>query len=224
MTPAISSPVHPSMPSRPGDEFTSMTSGPWSDSSISTPATRSPIIWAAFTATFFTSSESSIASVVPPRCTFERNSSPTAVRRIAATTRSPTTKARTSRPLLSAMNCWISTFCRVLCRVSMTASATFLSGARITPMPWVPSSNLITTGAPPTRSIAGRTSPRSRTNVVAGMPTPWLEKSWVDRNLSREFAIPVEVFGVYTLICSNWRTTARPKNVIDVPIRSSTAS
>ena len=37
-------------------------------------------------------------------------------------------------------------------------------------MPWVPSSSLMTTGAPPTRSIAGITSARSRTNVVAGIP------------------------------------------------------
>jgi hypothetical protein len=32
------------------------------------------------------------------------------------------------------------------------------------------------------------------------------------------------VFGVYTFICSNWRTTASPKKVIEVPIRGSTAS
>ena len=72
-----------------------------------------------------------------------------------------------SRPRLSPTNCWISTFCFVECSVSMIASATLTSGARITPMPCVPSSSLMTTGAPPTRSIAGRTSARLRTNAVA---------------------------------------------------------
>ena len=37
-------------------------------------------------------------------------------------------------------------------------------------MPWVPSSSLMTTGAPPTRSIASRTSARLRTNAVARHP------------------------------------------------------
>ncbi len=41
----------------------------------------------------------------------------------------------------------------------MIASATLVSGARITPIPWVPSSSFrMTTGAPPTRSIAASTS------------------------------------------------------------------
>ena len=101
-----------------------------------------------------------------------------------------------SRPLLSLTKRWMSTFCFVLCSVSMIASATLSSGARMTPMPWVPSSSLMTTGAPPTRSIAGITSARSRTNVVAGMPMPWRDRIWVARSLSRELAIPLEVLGV----------------------------
>ena len=101
-----------------------------------------------------------------------------------------------SRPRLSAMKRWISTFCFVECRVSMIASATFTSGARITPMPWVPSSSLITTGAPPTSSIAGRTSARLRTNAVAGMPMLCRERIWFARSLSREFVMPFAVFGV----------------------------
>ena len=44
---------------------------------------------------------------------------------MAATTRSPTTSARMSRPRLSAMNFWMSTFCLVEWSVSMMASATF---------------------------------------------------------------------------------------------------
>ena len=101
-----------------------------------------------------------------------------------------------SRPLLSLTKRWIRTFWRVLCKVSMMASATFSSGARITPMPCVPSSSLITTGAPPTRSIAGITSARSRTNVVAGIAMLCRERIWVARSLSREFVMPYAVLGV----------------------------
>ena len=79
----------------------------------------------------------------------------------------------------------------------------FVSGARITPMPCVPSSNLITTGAPPTSSIACSTSALSRTNDVAGIPMAWRLRICVARNLSRELAMPLAVFGVYTSICSN---------------------
>ena len=78
-------------------------------------------------------------------------------------------------------------------------------------MPWVPSSSLITTGAPPTRSIAGSTSARLRTNAVRGMPMSWRDRIWMARSLSRALAMPFAVFGVYTSICSNWRTTAVPK-------------
>ncbi len=153
-------------------------------------------MWAARTAVSAYSGESSTRSTVPPRCTLERNSSPWARRRIAATTRSPTTSARMSVPLDSSTNRWMSTCWLVPCSVSMIASATFLVGARITPMPWVPSSSLITTGAPPTMSIAVDTSPRLRTNTVAGMSISWRERIWVARSLSREFMIPAAVLGV----------------------------
>ena len=116
-----------------------------------------------------------------------------------------------SRPRLSLTKCWMSTFCLVDCRVSMIASAIFTSGARMTPMPWVPSSSLMTTGAPPTRSIAGRTSARLRTKVVAGIPMLCRDRICVARSLSRAFEMPFAVLGVYTSICSNWRTTAVPK-------------
>ncbi len=106
----------------------------------------------------------------------------------------------------------------------MTASATFRSGAKITPIPWVPSSSLITTGAPPTRSIAGITSARLRTKAVAGIPMSWRDKIWIERSLSLELAMPWAVFGVYTSISSNWRTTAMPKNVIDAPTRGTMPS
>ena len=70
-------------------------------------------------------------------------------------------------------------------------------------MPCVPSSSLMTTGAPPTSSIADSTSALSRTNAVAGMPMSWRLRIWVARSLSRELAMPLAVFGVYTSICSN---------------------
>ncbi len=101
-----------------------------------------------------------------------------------------------SRPRLSATKCWMSTFWRVECSVSMMASATFVSGARMTPIPCVPSRSLMTTGAPPTRSIAGRTSARSRTNAVAGIPMLCRERICVARSLSRALAMPLAVFGV----------------------------
>ena len=129
-----------------------------------------------------------------------------------------------SRPRLSEMNFWISTFCLVECSVSMIASATFTWGARITPIPCVPSRSLMTTGAPPTRSMAGRTSARLRTKAVGGIAMLCRERIWFARNLSRALEMPFAVFGVYTSICSNWRTTAVPKYVIEFPIRGRIAS
>ena len=63
-------------------------------------------------------------------------------------------------------------------------------------MPWVPSSSLITTGAPPTRSIAGITSARSRTNVVAGMPMLVPGQDLGGAQLVAGVGDAVEVFGV----------------------------
>ena len=57
-------------------------------------------------------------------------------------------------------------------------------------MPCVPSSSLISTGAPPTRSMAGSTSLRSRTNAVFGIPLSWRDRIWIARSLSREFVMP----------------------------------
>ena len=78
----------------------------------------------------------------------------------------------------------------------MIASATLREGARITPIPCVPSNNLMTTGAPPTISMAGTTSARLRTKAVAGIPMLCRERIWVARNLSRLFMIPLAVLGV----------------------------
>ena len=126
----------------------------------------------------------------PPRPS-RRGARSSGTRRPARSGASPRRRGRRRRargcrgPCSRRRTRWISTFCLVLCSVSMIASATLRSGARITPMPWVPSSSLITTGAPPTRSIAGSTSARLRTNVVAGMPMSWRDRIWVARSLSR---------------------------------------
>ena len=53
-----------------------------------------------------------------------------------------------------------------------------------------------TTGAPPTRSMAGRMSLRSRAKVVAGSPMSWRLSTCMARSLSRELAMPLAVFGV----------------------------
>ena len=48
-------------------------------------------------------------------------------------------------------------------------------------------------------------------HAVFGIPMSWRDRIWIARSLSREFVIPLAVIGVYTSICSNWRTTAEPK-------------
>ena len=53
ISPATSTPVAVSMPSSPGEEFTSMTTGPRSARSRSTPATANPMTLAARMAVFF---------------------------------------------------------------------------------------------------------------------------------------------------------------------------
>ena len=63
-----------SIPSKPGDEFTSITTGPWFERSRSTPAKLSPMIYAARIATERSSGVIFTFSAVPPRCKFERNS------------------------------------------------------------------------------------------------------------------------------------------------------
>src|SRR5690606_8568734 len=102
--PAMSLPVTVSMPSSPGEEFTSMISGPLSLRRRSTPATLRPTIFAARTAMRRSSGVMRMISAVPPRCRLERNSPSLAVRFMAATTLSPITKQRMSEPPASLMN------------------------------------------------------------------------------------------------------------------------
>src|SRR6056297_3838224 len=66
--PATSLPVAVSMPSRPGEELTSITRGPWLERSRSTPATFRPMMRAALTAVERSSGVILIRLAVPPRC------------------------------------------------------------------------------------------------------------------------------------------------------------
>ena len=59
--------------------------------------------------------------------------------------------------------------------------------------------------------------------VVAGIPKWWRLRICRLRSLSRELTMPVDELAQNTSICSNWRTTAVPKYVIEAPIRGRTA-
>ena len=71
---ATSTPVDFSMPSRPGDELTSITTGPRFDRSMSTPHTLRPMALAARMAVARSSGVILISSARPPRCRLERKS------------------------------------------------------------------------------------------------------------------------------------------------------
>src|SRR5690606_23048722 len=107
ISPAMSFPVACSIPSRPGEEFTSKINGPRAEGSISTPATVNPMARAAAIAVSLSVRVNLTTSAVPPRCKFERNSPSFAVLFMAPTTLPSTTKARMSVPLASLMYSWI---------------------------------------------------------------------------------------------------------------------
>ena len=71
---AISTPVAPSMPSNPGEEFTSITKGPLSDCNKSTPAIPNPNFLHALIAVALSSGVKLMREAVPPRCKLLLNS------------------------------------------------------------------------------------------------------------------------------------------------------
>ncbi len=71
--PAISSCVVFSIPSNPGEEFTSKTNGPLSDCNMSTPAIPKPTAFAARIAVYFSSTVNSMILELPPRCKLDLN-------------------------------------------------------------------------------------------------------------------------------------------------------
>src|SRR5690606_14763957 len=133
--PATSLVVVVSMPARPGEEFTSMTSGPWLERRISTPATFRPMTLAARTAVMRSSGVILIRLARPPRCRLERNSPALAWRFIAAITLSPTTKQRMSAPPASLMYSCTMMSCLRPRKASITDSAALVVSASTTPMP-----------------------------------------------------------------------------------------
>src|SRR5690606_29906045 len=182
---ATSFDVAVSIPSRPGEEFTSITSGPWLERRISTPATFRPMMRAARTAVARSSGVMRISDAVPPRCRLERNSPSFAWRFMAATTLPSTTKQRISAPPASLMYSCTMMFADRPINASITDSAALRVSASTTPIPWVPSSSLITSGAPPTMLIRSGISSGALAKPVTGRPTPLRASNCNERNLSR---------------------------------------
>ena len=133
-----------------------------------------------------------------------------AVRFIAATTLSPTTKQRRSSPLLSVINSCTIILAFKHINDSITLFAALAVSVKTTPTPWVPSNNLIIKGGPPAMSIKSLASLGEQAKPVIGMPTPFLDKNCNARNLSLDLEIPIESFKVNTPIISNCLTTAVP--------------
>ena len=210
MVPATSLPVALEMPWRPGELLTSRILGPASERRISTPATVRLSARAALMAVWRSSRLSFAVVAVPPWWRLERKSPDAAVRFMAPTTLPCTTKARMSSPAASLTNSWTRKFASRLEKASIMAAATFLVSASTTPLPWVDSSSLRITGAPPTRSMSSLVSRVVEANAVAGMPRRWLAKTWWASSLSRELPMALAELRQYTPIASNWRTTARP--------------
>ena len=125
-----------------------------------------------------------INDAVPPRCRLERNSPGLAWRFMVATTLSPMTKQRMSAPPASLMYSCTRMLTLSPMKACTTLSAACSVSARTTPIPWVPSTNLITSGAPPTILIRSCTSSGAWAKPVMGSPMPLRESSCRDLSLS----------------------------------------
>ena len=95
-------------------------------------------------------------------------------------------------------------------KASMTDSAALAVSAKTTPTPWVPSSSLMTKGAPPHILISSPVASVWWAKPVTGRPMPRLARIWSERSLSRERAMATESLSEKTFIISNCRTTALP--------------
>ena len=169
-----------------------MTTGPWLERRRSTPATLSPMVLAARSAVERSSGVIRISAADPPRCRFERNSPSLPWRFIAATTLSPTMKQRISAPPASLMNSWVRMLAFRPMKASITLSAALWVSANTTPIPWVPSSSLMTRGAPPTMSMRSPTSSGECAKPVTGRPMPLRASNCSERSLSRERLIATD--------------------------------
>ncbi len=139
-------------PRGPGEEFTSIDHRPVIGAQHIHPRDIEPkILRAARIAIERSSGVILTGSAVPPRWRLERNSPGLPLRFIAATTLPPITSARMSCPLASLMNS-----CTRMLHVGAAERLDHRFGRlgsvspSTTPMPCVPSSSLITSGAPPT--------------------------------------------------------------------------
>ena len=146
----------------------------------------------------------------PPRCRLDRNSPGAPWRFMAAITLSPKTRQRISMPPASLINSCTKIFASNPRKASITDLAACWVSASTTPMPWVPSSSLITRGAPPTISTSPSMSLVEWANPVTGRPMPRRAMICSDRSLSRDREMAMEVLAVKMPIISNWRTTAVP--------------
>ncbi|MNH33353.1 hypothetical protein D3C79_938590 [compost metagenome] len=101
-------------------------------------------------------------------------------------------------------------FCFRPMNASITDSAAWVVSHSTTPMPWVPSSTLITRGAPLTIWIKSGMSSGEWAKPVIGRPMPRRDSNCSERSLSRERAMATDSLSGYTPIISNWRNTAHP--------------
>ena len=85
----------------------------------------------------------------------------------------------------------------------MILSAALAVSASTTPMPCVPSSNLITTGAPPTFLIKSLMLSGLFAKPVRGIPIPLRDSNCIERNLSRERLIATDSLILKVPIISN---------------------
>ena len=177
--PATSTPVVASIPSSPGELLTSITTGPWFDRRMSTPAhvephrpgrphRDCPLL----------GGEPDLARPCRRGAGWSGSRRARSGARMAATTRLPTTKARMSAPPASLMYSCTRMLASSWRKAAMTDSAALLVSASTTPMPWVPSSSLTTTGAPPTVSSRPSMSLVEWAKPVTGRPMPLRASSW----------------------------------------------
>ena len=129
---------------------------------------------------------------------------------MAATTLPPITRQRISAPPASLTNSCTKMLAFKPINASMIASAAFAVSASTTPIPWVPSSNLITTGAPPTFLIKSFALSGLLAKPVRGRPIPLRDNNCNERNLSRERLIATDSLILKVPIISNCRATAVP--------------
>ena len=177
---------------------------------MSTPQTLRPMARAARTAVERSSGVIRTGSAEPPRWRLERKSSLRPRRMMEATTLPPMTKQRMSEPAASLMYSCTRMFCFRPAKASITLLADCMVSARMTPMPWVPSSSLMTTGGPPTIAITSSACLVPWAKAVTGRPMPLRASSCRLRSLSRARAIATDSLSGYTPITSNCRSTAVP--------------